>query len=300
VRAGWVAVVLGLARAQQAAVGGNATAGVTRDMDSFPACITDSDCKEEDGYKCFQYMCFPWESAELMAPYRSCKRRSDCAGLRAAEGGDGGQADCYRHQDRRNVFAGICLPKSQLSTCYDHKECRGQGQGQGLKCVNQVCGEAQYLEAIKDLGCKTDDYCKDLLLGTSCCLDISGSLTGRSSGVYSPVRFEWTKKCCSSTKSPVIPPKKELDDENIKTLDGRIKSFASLGMDKLICTSLDYSLLMKLDSCNTYRTTLPPPTITTVKPKKPKNNPKRGQTSSSPLLCSSVVVVVAALALGTS
>ena len=50
-------------------------------------------------------------SEELMAPYRSCKRRSDCAGLRAAEGGDGGQADCYRHQDRRNVFAGICLPK---------------------------------------------------------------------------------------------------------------------------------------------------------------------------------------------
>ena len=61
VRAGWVAVVLGLARAQQAAGGGNATAGVTRDMDNFPACITDSDCKEEDGYKCFQYMCFPWE-----------------------------------------------------------------------------------------------------------------------------------------------------------------------------------------------------------------------------------------------
>lgn len=63
---------------------------------------------------------------------------------------------------------------SQLSTCYDHKECKGKGQG--LKCVNQVskqiqlelfqnlnlqvCGEAQYLEAIKEFGCKTDDYCK--------------------------------------------------------------------------------------------------------------------------------------------
>ena len=88
-------------------------------------------------------MMTPLTREELRAPFRSCKRRSDCAGLAAAEGGDGGPADCYRHQvsinlfpyfhwlfftgcfsqkkkgspsitihqDRRNVFAGICLPK---------------------------------------------------------------------------------------------------------------------------------------------------------------------------------------------
>ena len=61
VLAAWVAVVVGVARAQQAPVVGNTTVGVTRDMAAFPACITDTDCREEEGFKCFQYMCFPWE-----------------------------------------------------------------------------------------------------------------------------------------------------------------------------------------------------------------------------------------------
>ena len=37
--------------------------------------------------------------------------RSDCHELSEEEGGDGEAGDCYRHQDRRNVFSGICLAK---------------------------------------------------------------------------------------------------------------------------------------------------------------------------------------------
>ena len=31
-----------------------------RNVAEFPPCVTDHDCGEEDGYKCFQYMCYPW------------------------------------------------------------------------------------------------------------------------------------------------------------------------------------------------------------------------------------------------
>ena len=143
----------------------------------FPACVTDMDCKAEEGYKCFQYMCFPWNrwihfmvlslqtlvfenddqneiedkmikrlrtravnssvlketfisSPDLRAPFRTCKRRSDCkysnivnvntcsrtlivnvnikwfqhcnlfvsgTKLKTTEGGDGSNGDCYRY-----------------------------------------------------------------------------------------------------------------------------------------------------------------------------------------------------------
>ena len=86
----------------------------TRDLSVFPPCLTDSDCSPVSearaaDYKCFQYMCFPW--AKAGGSWRSCVRDSECGGLAEKEGGDGGQGDCYRHPDRRNVFAGICLDK---------------------------------------------------------------------------------------------------------------------------------------------------------------------------------------------
>ena len=41
----------------------------TRDINSFPACITDSDCTGLGGevadFKCFQSMCFPWANKDL-------------------------------------------------------------------------------------------------------------------------------------------------------------------------------------------------------------------------------------------
>jgi hypothetical protein len=85
-----------------------------RDPAVLPACVTDSDClavsaARGQDYKCFQYMCFPWRRPELAGGFRPCKRRSDCGALGAAEGGDGGAGDCYRHNDRRNVIRGICV-----------------------------------------------------------------------------------------------------------------------------------------------------------------------------------------------
>ena len=87
-----------------------------RDPTVFPVCVTDEDCVDmtrQHGadYKCFQYMCYPWNKGGEEAPFRSCKRRSDCSQLTQEEGGNGDDGDCFRHQDRRNVFTGICLEK---------------------------------------------------------------------------------------------------------------------------------------------------------------------------------------------
>ena len=80
-----------------------------RDPKVFPVCVTDEDCEKMTSlhgfdYKCFQYMCYPWNMQGDKAPFRSCKRRSDCVGLTKQEGGNGEDGECFRHQDRRNVF----------------------------------------------------------------------------------------------------------------------------------------------------------------------------------------------------
>lgn len=108
-----------------------------RNITTFPACISDTDCQPD--FKCFQYMCFPWSSHRIHSPFRSCKRRSDCQLLGEEEGGDGGDGDCYRHQDRRNVFSGICLARSELQGCFDHSDCEPH-----LRCTNLFCGEPHY------------------------------------------------------------------------------------------------------------------------------------------------------------
>jgi hypothetical protein len=63
------------------------------------------------------YLVLP-TSPESRGPFRPCTRRSDCGALKPEEGGAavarGGRpeaGDCFRHQDRRNVFSGICLAK---------------------------------------------------------------------------------------------------------------------------------------------------------------------------------------------
>jgi len=236
----------------------------SRDLERFPACVTDMDCKAEEGYKCFQYMCFPWNSPDLRAPFRTCKRRSDCTTLKTTEGGDGGNGDCYRHQDRRNVFSGICLAKREIESCFEHKDC-----GSGLKCINQVCGDPQYLEAILDLGCEKDNFCVDLLLGSHCCFDLSGGLEGWNSG-----KAEWGKKCCSNPDSPVIPPAANISESQIEKLNLRVKTnYAPLQLDGMICRSLDYSLMEKMEACTQYKTT----TTTTTTTRKPKTTPKKKQ-----------------------
>ena len=56
-----------------------------RDIKSFPACITDSDCASVTGsegevadFKCFQSMCFPWADKRLQrGQVRACSKAPD-------------------------------------------------------------------------------------------------------------------------------------------------------------------------------------------------------------------------------
>ena len=80
-----------------------------RDLTTFPACMTDSDClavSEETAadYKCFQYMCFPWNSTELQGSLTPCTKPSQCGAV-------GQGASCFRHSNRRSVFSGFCVTK---------------------------------------------------------------------------------------------------------------------------------------------------------------------------------------------
>jgi hypothetical protein len=162
------------------------------------------------------------------------------------------------------VFSGICLAKREIESCFEHKDC-----GSGLKCINQVCGDPQYLDAILELGCEKDNFCVDLLLGPRCCFDISGALQGWNSS-----KAEWGKKCCSNPDNPVIPPPANISESDIIDLNRRVKNnFAPMGLDSMICSSLDYSLMEKIEACAQYKTT----TTTTTTTRKPKTTPKKKQ-----------------------
>ena len=128
----------------------------TRNLTTFPACVTDIDCESVSlelsaDFKCFQFMCFPWNNPDLQSPYKTCQKNSDCNSL---------EMECFRHQDRRNVLHGICLHISDLLKCFSHTDCLV-----GQQCVVGWCGQPQYLEAIAALGCDSDSYCEDLLIG---------------------------------------------------------------------------------------------------------------------------------------
>ena len=127
-----------------------------RVLAEFPVCVTDDDCegisRERDSdHRCFQYMCYPWRSQ--VGRFRSCKRRSDCQSLLEDEGGDGEDGDCYRHHDRRNVFAGICLHKSEILPCSEHRDCPSH-----LSCTNFHCGESHYYQALRGEACPSQQH----------------------------------------------------------------------------------------------------------------------------------------------
>ena len=108
-------------------------------------------------------MCFPWNHPELQLPYTSCQKNSDC--------NSSPETECLRHQDRRNVLRGICLDKVDLFKCFSHSDCSDDRQ-----CVVGWCGQPDYLETIAGLGCDSDSYCEDLLLGDACCYDLRGAV----------------------------------------------------------------------------------------------------------------------------
>ena len=85
-----------------------------KDLARFPVCLTDDDCRymTEGGdadYKCFQYRCFPWNDPEVQGDFRSCKVKEDCLELGVEEEGDGSDGVCFKHQDKRNIFRGMCV-----------------------------------------------------------------------------------------------------------------------------------------------------------------------------------------------
>jgi len=269
---------------------GNVQPSVVRDLVRFPVCVTDDDCdsisdKKQDSYKCFQYMCYPWNSSQQGQPFKSCKRRSDCKDLSPAEGGDGGNGDCFRHQDRRNVFSGICLSSSDMKPCFDHSDCPG-----GRKCTNQFCGEEQYFQALGELSCKKDSFCQDMLVGDHCCFDIRGGLSAWNSG-----EPDWGMKCCNNQDAPVKRPADDISQEQINKLNQKIEvHFKKFGIDHLICKGLKYEMMLKLGACDQFKTT----TTTTRRPTTTKSSKQRrnqDKTSSSlrNLLSNFLILIVA-------
>merc|ERR1711909_203013 len=68
-----------------------------RNMGDYPACMQDSDCTGlGGGYRCFQYMCYPWEQGGSL---EKCQVKDDCKGKVGGEDGE-----CFRHPDRKTVL----------------------------------------------------------------------------------------------------------------------------------------------------------------------------------------------------
>jgi len=219
----------------------------TRNLTNFPACVSDIDCQpvslqRSADFKCFQFMCFPWNEPALQAPYTTCQRTSDC---------NSPELECFRHQDRRNVLQGLCLHSSHLLTCFSHSDCPDD-----LQCVVGWCAPARYLDAIAELGCDSDGLCEDLLLGDACCYDLRGAVLPEGS---------WPggeKRCCKEEVYPVIPPVQGLNRQQINRLNKKINDlFAPFGLDQLICEGVEPALMEELEACQEF-ITLPVPTST--------------------------------------
>jgi len=233
-----------------------------RDVSRYPACVVDEDCmtvtqERGEDYKCFQYMCYPWNSVRNEGAFRTCKKRSDCEKLLQDEGGDGGNGDCYRHPDRRTVHTGICLDRREIVPCFDHASCATD-----LKCTNGVCGDLEYFKALGDMQCEDDDLCEDLLLGSQCCFDIHGGVASWSNA---GAGAEWGKTCCDNEHSPVKRPRQGLTRQEMAKLDKKIRTYYTpWGLDQTICEGLDYQMMLKLSSCQEFTTSTSTTTSTTT------------------------------------
>lgn len=196
-----------------------------RDLETFPVCLTDSDCsdissRESEDFRCFQYMCFPWKSKAFDLPFNRCQRRSECLETE----------DCYRHQDRRKVFSGICLSKEEMTACFDHSECQSE-----QKCVNGYCGDKSYFKALLDTPCTEHSFCQDLLLGTHCCHDLS-DVSQLSLG-----QATWAKRCCTPVEGqgPVIVTLDDMSQDHLAKLDKKLEEMEIFQENRGICEALD-------------------------------------------------------------
>merc|ERR1712179_645094 len=65
-----------------------------------------------------------------------------------------------------------------------------------------------------------------------------------------------------------------ISESEIEKLNLRVKTnYAPIQLDGMICRSLDYSLMEKMEACTQYKTT----TTTTTTTRKPKTTPKKKQ-----------------------
>merc|ERR1712013_687988 len=61
---------------------------MVRNLGDYPACMQDSDCSGlGGGYRCFQYMCYPWEQGGSL---EKCQVKEDCKGKVGGEDGECG------------------------------------------------------------------------------------------------------------------------------------------------------------------------------------------------------------------
>merc|ERR1712212_562835 len=204
---------------------------ILRDPAVFPVCVTDEDCEDMTNqhgfnYKCFQYMCYPWNKEGDDAPFRSCKRRSDCGALTKEEGGSGDDGECFRHQDRRNVFTGICLDKRENKHCSEHSDCEDD-----LRCIKGFCGDKQYFNELQSFSCEVNFFCEDLLIGDMCCYDFTAEFTNVTEVV--------SKKCCSN-KAPAIVPGGEVSDSHIAMVEMAMKTIPTEETQIICLLSLYY------------------------------------------------------------
>jgi len=182
-----------------------------RDLEDFPVCVIDEDClsistETNQDYRCFQYMCYPWNYPEMKGAFRTCQTKDDCKKLKEDEGGDGNDGECFRHPDKRKVLSGICLLQSEAEKCFENSDCSGS-----LVCVNGFCGERDYLIALGEQSCVDDSVCRDLLLGDFCCYDVRD--------LPADADHPLTKKCCDNEHgAPVITPESNVSQSQIDTV----------------------------------------------------------------------------------
>ncbi len=58
---------------------------------------------------------------------------------------------------------------------------------------------------------------QDLLLGETCCIDVMNSLN------FTTPRPNWEKICCDNPRGAVVPPPKDLDDQQIGKISKQIE-----------------------------------------------------------------------------
>jgi hypothetical protein len=145
---------------------------------TLAGCIDDSDCTRVMGqgkkYACFQYICYPWKDDSSVPENERkelCRKKADC---------DPSEY-CHRHHDRRNVYKGLCLDKTE---CDGNQDCKS-----GKGCCAGRCCEMKFYKELNELPCASSQQCQDLSLGDFCC-----------------PRKNDTDICCDEDPNPTTPP----------------------------------------------------------------------------------------------